>query len=138
VCDYDQQQRLVELGVDEAEIKQSGKDKFKRTHTGFCPKRDDWDEVKPLVMLVALRIKFKVCGSSTPHRHQGAALPSSAAAYVAPQQEMQPFREYMDNLIKSGQDVFFVEHTRNDRCAPVLDLLLTLMLPTALMGFPPD
>ncbi|ELR14645.1 uncharacterized protein ACA1_066860 [Acanthamoeba castellanii str. Neff] len=83
-----QKQRLVELGVDEAEIKQSGKDKFKRTHTGFCPKRDDWDEVKPLVMLVALRIKFK---------------------------EMQPFREYMDNLIKSGQDVFFVEHTRNDR-----------------------
>ena len=47
--------------MDEAEIQQSGKDKFKRTHIGYCPKRDDWDEIKPLVMLVALRIKFKVC-----------------------------------------------------------------------------
>jgi len=41
---------------------------------------------------------------------------------------MQPFREYMDNLIKSGQEVFFVEHTRNDRCPPP-DLLLTSFPP---------
>jgi len=47
--------------VDEAEIQQSGKDKFKRMHIGYCPTRDDWDGVKPLVMLIALRIKFKVC-----------------------------------------------------------------------------
>jgi hypothetical protein len=60
------QQRLIELGVDEAEITQSGKDKYKRTHTGYCPRRDDWDEIKSLVMLVILRIKFKVRSASWP------------------------------------------------------------------------
>jgi len=51
-----QKARLIESGVAESEIVTVGKGKYKRTSGGYCPKREDWDDIKAAVMLTALRI----------------------------------------------------------------------------------
>lgn len=84
-----QRQKLIELGVPEAEIVRAGSGKWKRTESGYVPLVAGWDSTKKEVMMAALRAKF--AGDAT------------VAART------------MNACARSGKGVFFVEHTANDR-----------------------
>lgn len=88
--------RLVELGADRADFKRSNTDpgdsaRWLRGKNGYMPRRGDWEEVKPAVMLHIVRTKF------------GCAEPGTTAhATIAA-------------LKLDKRCPLFVEHTRNDK-----------------------
>jgi len=82
-----QKDQLVSLGVPATDFVETTDGKWKRSATGHYPRIADWEEVKPKVMMAALRSKFTAS--------------ECAAPFAA--------------LARSSVNYFFVEHTQNDK-----------------------
>ncbi|KAH3745204.1 hypothetical protein Pelo_13399 [Pelomyxa schiedti] len=83
-----QKETLISLGVPASDFFPNA-DGWKRSASGHYPRVSNWEEVKPRVMMAALRSKFTQPGGIC------------AVSFA--------------KLVASGVNFFFVEHTKNDK-----------------------
>ncbi|KJE92090.1 hypothetical protein, variant [Capsaspora owczarzaki ATCC 30864] len=92
-------ERLIKYGANPDDFQRAKSNSWKRTASGYPLMREDWDSIKPYVMMTALRLKFDV--------------PSVGAAIV--QTGAQEAVNSLTALAARDENILLVEHVDRDR-----------------------